>query len=178
MSYIDRTEDNIVYNADYLKIVVGSYYRFKQHYAYTCTEFEYMDVCACNGNFLTEIECKISKRDLLKEFDKPKHCYYSGQLKSRTKIIPNRFYIAVPEKLFDEHIEHLINQLNPKYGIILVNHTTEPRIYKNSGYLHNNKVKQDVIDGIVKRLSSECIGLREKLYDERYINKNKKTREI
>lgn len=69
MAYTNKKRE-IVVNSDFMKIMVASHYRYKLNYRYTCTEFDYMDICACNGRSLIEIECKITKSDLKNEIKK------------------------------------------------------------------------------------------------------------
>lgn len=168
-----RGKREIVINSDFMKIVVASYYRFKLHYIYTCTEFDFMDVCACNGNSLIEIECKISKSDLKKELDKPKHKYYKvGNLSYF--FIPNKYYIAITQKMYeDKECVEFIKNLNPNYGIIVISDWREPHFMLEAKKLHKEKVTRKTIDNIILRATSENIGLRKKLYDL----KNKKSTE-
>lgn len=151
-------------NSDYFKIVVASYFRFVSHYIYTCTEYEYMDVCACNSNYITEIECKISRSDLKKELLKDKHEYYSFSKKSKHVIVPNRYYIAIPFDMYDDETKDFINELNPLYGIMVVKDNEDyPIIVKEAKKLHNEKVSPKILEEIIRRMSSENISLRKKL---------------
>lgn len=157
-------------NSDYMKIIVASYYRFKRQYKYTCTEFEFMDICACNASTMIEVECKISKSDLKKEFKKPKHNKYRQASKTRDfkGMIPNRYFVAITTRLSqDLEVLDLINKLNPKYGIMVVDdldHYNGPVIIKQAKKLHDKEPDTKTMEYIVARLSSENIGLREKVY--------------
>lgn len=162
----------IVVNSDYMKIVVASHYRYTLGYKYVCTEYEFMDVCACNGRSLIEIECKISKADLKKEIKKPKHLYYSGQKKSKYAIIPNKYYIAITKKMSeDEEVLDFIEKLNPNYGIITMSNWRDMCFYKNAKTLKKEAVEEKIKEGIVARISSENLILRKKLYDINYAQK-------
>lgn len=151
--------------SDFMKIVVASYYRFRLHYYHTCTEYDFMDVCCCNGKKLVEIECKISKSDLKKDKEKKKHLYYCGQKKSKYATVPNRFYYCITRKMYeDKECVQFIEDLNPNYGIFIVENWREPIRVKEAKNLHTNNVTQKLIEDIIKRITSENIGLRKKLY--------------
>ena len=53
----------------------------------------------------------------------------------------------------------------PMYGIMWIRDWREPIIIKKPTMLNKNKVGQNILDDIIKRISSENIGLRKKLYD-------------
>lgn len=170
--YLRVGSREIVVNSDYMKIVVASHYRYKLSYKYVCTEFDFMDVCACNGRSLIEIECKISKSDLKKEIKKPKHLYYSGQKKSKYAIIPNKYYIAITKEMSeDEEVLDFIEKLNPNYGIIAIKSWRDILFYKNAKTLKKEAVTDKIKEGIVARISSENLTLRKKIYDIKYTQK-------
>lgn len=163
---------DIVINSDFMKIVVASHYRYKLNYKYTCTEYNFMDVCACNGRSMIEIECKITKADLKNEIKKDKHLYYSGKKKSKYKIIPNRYYIAITKEMFDDgEVIDFINKLNSNYGIIVVKNWQEPYFFKPAKWLNQNIISDKEKDKIVARISSENISLRRKIYDNKISKK-------
>lgn len=154
--------------SDMMKIVIASHFRFKLHYYYTCTEYDFMDICCCNGKKLVEIECKISKADLKKDKLKSKHKYYSGEKKTRYKAIPNRFYYAITREMYEDNdcIE-FIEQLNQNYGIMIIENWREPIIVKKAKNLHLKDIPEKFIESIIKRITSENIGLRTKLYKQK-----------
>ena len=159
-------------NSDMIKVVVASYYRFQRLYIYTTTEYEHMDVCTCNGKYLTEIEAKISYSDLkadskkIKVYGKLKHDFYSGKCQSKYVLVPNYFYYAITEDMyFDGKSVKWIKENYPNYGIMYIRDWREPFIQKRPTMLHKNKVGQNTLDSIIKRVSSENIGLRKKLYN-------------
>lgn len=161
----------IVINSDYMKIIVASYYRYIRGYAYTCTEFKNMDVCASDGKVLIEVECKISKADLKNELKSStkikKHKYYS-EGKIKTKPIPNKYYIAITEDMSkDKECFDIINSINSDYGIIIVKgfRPIDFIIKKHAKKLHANNISEKNKLYIVKRCSSESISLRKKVYD-------------
>jgi len=169
---IYKKPEKIIINSDLIKVVVASYYRFKMRYFYTCTEYEHMDVCACNGRYLTEIEVKISHSDLkadtkkTKTYGKAKHDFYSGKCKSKYVLVPNYFYYCLSYDLYnDGKSVKYIEDTYPQYGIMYVQDWREPHIIKKPTMLNKNKVGENVLNSILMRISSENIGLRKKLYE-------------
>lgn len=161
-----KKPEKIIINSDLIKVVVASYYRFKMRYFYTCTEYEQMDVCVCNGKYLTEIEVKISHSDLKADAKKTKHKYYSGEKKSKYKLVPNYFYYAITKELYNDgkSIKY-IEENYASYGIMYVQDWREPIIIKRPTMLNKNKVGENILNSILMRISSENIGLRKKLYE-------------
>lgn len=169
---ININKDDLTINSDYMKIVVASFYRYNRGFKYVCTEFKKIDVCASEGSSLIEIECKISKSDLKKELKKKKHDYYSFKKKRKSVIIPNKYYIAITQEMAkDKECFEIINKLNDKYGIIVVESWRCISFEKYAKKLHDDIIKIDDKDKIISRLSSENITLRKKLYDFKKDNK-------
>lgn len=163
----------IIVNSDFMKIVVASHYRYRLNYRYTCTEYNFMDICACNGRSLIEIECKISKNDLKNEAKKEKHSYYAGKRKSKYVFVPSRYYIAITRDMYkDKEVIDFINKLNPNYGIIVVENWKEPTFVKEAKWINKEKVSEKIKDSIVARISSENLTLRKKIYDYKISKKN------
>src|SRR5574344_191561 len=167
-----KKPNKIIINSDMMKIVLASYYRYTLRYLYTCTEFEQMDICACNGKYLTEIEAKISYSDLkadskkTKAYGKLKHDFYSGKNKSKYVLVPNYFYYCITEEMYDDGKSvKWIKENYPNYGIMWVKDWREPIITKRPTMLNKNKVGSKILESILKRISSENIGLRKKLYE-------------
>ena len=169
---IIKKQPKIIINSDMIKVVVASYYRFKMRYMWTATEYENMDICTCNGKYLTEIEVKISYSDLkadakkTKTYGKAKHDFYSGKHKSKYVLVPNYFYYCLSYDLFmDKRAVTYIEETYPQYGIMYVQDWREPHIIKKPTMLNKNKVGENVLKSILMRISSENIGLRKKLYE-------------
>ena len=168
-------------NSDLMKIVIASYYRYKLHYYYTCTEYSKMDICACNGKHLTEIEVKISYSDLkadakkTKTYGKLKHDFYSGKNVSKYVLVPNYFYYCLSEELYlDGKSVKYIEAEYPLYGIMYVKDWREPWIIKRPTMLNKNKVGPKILEDILMRISSENICLRKKLYELKLSAKKEK----
>jgi len=153
-------------------------YRERQ-YIYTCTEFEYSDIITSDCKRLVEIEVKISFIDLKNETKKntkiKKHKLNNLEVKpKKSEYIPHEFYFAMPYELTQKkEVIDYITSLNDKYGIISVTpiyskyhkkYIYDIRYIKRAKKLHNNKISDELLNRIIKRLSSENIGLREKLY--------------
>jgi len=162
----------IIINADLMKVVVASYFRYKLRHFYTCTEYSEMDVCACDEKYLTEIEVKISYSDLIADAKKTKayghlkHDYYSGLHKSKYVTVPNYFYYAITYDMFlDGKSVEYIKSTYPLYGIFYIKDWRGPEIIKRPTMLQKNKVSQSELSAILKRISSENICLRKKLYE-------------
>lgn len=158
---------NIIINSDMMKIVIASHFRYRLKYKYTCTEYNFMDVCACNKKKLTEIEVKISKSDLKNDSKKWKHSFYSGEYKKGgRKIIPNKFYYAITDKLYrDPECVKFIKNLNENYGIIVISDWREPYFAKRAKSLHTFNIEEKFLNKIIDRITSENICLRKKLYE-------------
>lgn len=156
----------IVVSSDMMKIVVAGYYRFTRQYKYTCTEYNHFDICACDGKTLIEIECKISKSDLKRETQKVKHKYYSGEKHSKYKIIPNKYFFCITRKMYeDNECISFIKELNPNYGIFIVDNWRQPIMVKQAKKLQDKDISDKIKEDIVMRISSENINLRKKIYD-------------
>lgn len=167
-----KKSNKIEVNSDMMKVVIASYFRYTLRYLYTCTEYNYFDICCCNGKYLTEIEVKISYSDLkadakkTKSYGKLKHDFYSGKNVSKHVLVPNYFYYAITEELYndDKSIKYIQDNY-PSYGIIYIKDWREPIIIKKPTMLNKSKVGSKILEDILKRISSENICLRKKLYD-------------
>lgn len=120
------------------------------------------------GKFI-EVEVKVSKSDLLADFKKQKHEYYlhlhknkeplqlGRSWKWRNTFVPKQFFFAVPESM----LEYTLNAVEDlPYGVICyrhskVRHDRRVRIEKRAPKLHDNAVPTNVVDGLLKRMSSE-----------------------
>jgi hypothetical protein len=67
----------------------------------------------------TEIEIKISKQDLLNDFAKPKHQFYSEN-KSYENIQPDYFYYCMPISLYEDNNLDDLELPNDNYGVITI----------------------------------------------------------
>lgn len=154
--------------ADFMKIALTSYFRFKKQYKMVCTEFLLKDVIAYNmKDKFIEVEVKISMVDFHKDKSKPKHKKY---LSTRTKKDkqPTLFYYAFPTEMYNQNkkeIDKQIEEINPKYGIILVSNLNTVSCARPAEQLHTKELNSKLTTEIIARLSSENINLRKKVYD-------------
>lgn len=100
-----------------IKLALLEYYRFGSQ-CVSVDEFNGADVIADTGKEIIEIEVKITKHDLVngEKQKRLKHICY-GQGRPFKRCYPNKFLFAVPMDLV-EVAEHVVFDLNPKYGII------------------------------------------------------------
>ena len=103
-----------------LKLAFMEYYRFRNQ-CVVADEYNGADVIADSGSDILEVEVKVDKYDLMKGElrKKSKHqCYARGL--GWKMCHPNKFMFGVTEELVDD-AKQLVQQLNPKYGIIAFN---------------------------------------------------------
>jgi hypothetical protein len=109
---------------------VGDYkYCLKNSYIFRY-DWESDYFCINKEGYSFEIEVKISKADYKNDFKKDKHQFFKFNANGR--LIPNRFYYAVPEGLITE------KDLPPYAGLIEVKngHAT---IVKRAPFIHRDK---------------------------------------
>jgi len=185
MAIIKRTKNNAIeINSDMIKIVIASEYRYRKRYKYVCTEFaespkNIMDVCAYNEKYLTEIEVKTSRSDLYADgkktiYKRLKHQdYYSLNNKSKYVHVPNYFYFAITQEMYEDKLSYkFITELNPSYGIYVVYDWSEATLIKQAKILHKDEVILGIKDKIIYRITVENICLRKKLYELKLEIKN------
>jgi len=100
-----------------IKLALLEYYRFGSQ-CVSVDEFNGADVIADTGKEIIEIEVKITKNDLVNG-EKHKVLKHGAYKRGRPwhRCHPNKFLFAVPMDLV-EVAEHVVFDLNPKYGII------------------------------------------------------------
>lgn len=146
-----------------LKTAAMCWLRFGRQLTYVGTEIGDFssDVLGASDEKMYEIETKVSRTDLKKDFTKPKHSIYK-QDNPRTWGVPNYFYFLVPEFLKDFAIE-LCNSKNPKLGVLVYKDGDGPmfrladRLYvaKKATKLHDHAPKPQILEKMAKRLSSD-----------------------
>jgi hypothetical protein len=158
-----------------IKALLFNYYRYTRQVIYIADEVsstggEIADILLIK-NRSHEIEIKISLSDLKKDIEKRKHHFIKIGL-SHTDY----FSFCVTRELKDKAIE-IINQLNPKYGLLIAHDIKYYRhgdnishfihIEKKAGLLKKNERITDQIikDRIIARLASAL----SVLYSEKYI---------
>jgi len=145
-------------NSYYIKTVLMEYWRFTRQ-CLCADEVGYgmnlADVIVLTkSNYIHEIEIKCAKGDLCGlELKKKKH------LDMTKKWYPHYFSFAVPTELIEDALK-IIEQLNPKYGLIEITGLYTPiTIRKSPKRLHNNiEELEKWKHKIVYRLNSALIG--------------------
>lgn len=136
------------------------------------------DVLGVSMQSCTEVEIKKTLSDLKADFrnKRAKHYVYetgTGSSQWKRSKVPNYMYFMVPEALKDKALEVLESQ-NPKYGLLWVPaHVYGDRETTSLGYsagknvqvarralrLHGDPPSNDLVWTVIKRLSSELVGL-------------------
>lgn len=88
--------------------------------------------CMNREGYSFEIEVKISKSDFKSDFKKEKHKVFVDKDRNKLRLIPNKFYYAVPNGLIKEE------ELPPYAGLIYVN-GSHANIVKRAPFIHKNK---------------------------------------
>jgi len=146
-----------------IKTAVLAYYRFKRGY-FVSTETNVShgiaDVLAVSKDrsISVEIEVKISKADLKNEWTNKatKHSRLQDET-NQYGLVPNYFYFAMPESLYNEALNESIS-LNghTSYGILIVTDDYQIQIVKQAKRL--NKSKNDkLIHNLFLRATSELV---------------------
>lgn len=159
-----------------LKTKVLHYWRFERRFPYIATEagrFD-SDVLVSDGKSqIIEIEIKVNKSDLIKDLNKKKHKVYANPFSYYwEKLLPTRFYFAIPYYLKDTAFQ--ITE-GTNYGILGVKKT--PLSFRKGHIVVAKQAKEiskfssKLHHAVVMRMGSELIRLRlEK--DEKQIREN------
>ncbi len=156
-----------------------SYLRFKKRCKYCCTETGLFnsDVGASDGKNLWDVECKITYRDFLADFNKKvKHQYYTGsivednknssqyiknKINSKLKHVPNYFIFFVEYEIAEKCLEFLNSKPEySKYGLATVQkvnqiYSDNVRFLKNPRKLHNSVISASALNYLLNRMGSE-----------------------
>ena len=147
--------------------------RFGRQLPYIATEYETYgyhraDVFGANEKESVEIEVKVSRSDLLRDFasKKSKHQRYGDAFTvSSGARMPNRVYFAVPERIKDDALK-TISREAPAYGIIVMAPSTEAgwlssvpwkllRVARSAKWPHNDPPAKSLIADVTQRMASE-----------------------
>lgn len=152
-------------NSSYIKLALMKYWRFDRQMI-SVDEISYgnyiADIIVLRKDGLVhEIEVKCSKSDLCTlELKKQKH------LDMTKKFYPHYFSFAVPTELVED-AKKIIEQLNPRYGLIEIKKDVYEPIFilKSALQLHNH-CEQNFRwrEKVMYRLNSSLIGLMQILY--------------
>lgn len=149
-----------------------SWLRFGRQLSYVASEYDVWagkraDVFGANERESVEVEVKVSRMDLLRDFErKPwKHDRYRegsrGAMGART---PNRVYFAVPLRLKDAALEVLAKEA-PTYGLITLGEDEHGyyaelpwkrlRVVRSAKWLHRDPPAKSLIEDLTHRMASE-----------------------
>jgi len=160
------------FNSQDIKRILLNEFRYNKNYTYACTECgRYSADVLLYNIFLIEIEVKCSLSDFYADFRKKKHLLYLRERSNAgsysKNMIPNKFYFAVSDKLY-EPVNNFLKD-NPqfnKYGIIVVYPSEKISIKKSAKLLHSESPSQMMLDIMIRRMSSEICVLYNKLNEE------------
>ncbi len=146
-----------------MKAAALQWLRFVRRYEIVCTEagtIGLADVIGVCPDSAVEVEIKVSKADLLREFtDKAhKHRYYLSVPGGQS---PNYFYFFVPENLVEAATAAALEH-NPKYGVITMpegGNYTKIDVKRKASRLHKEKPGKGMTRVATLRMSSELATL-------------------
>lgn len=149
-----------------IKLAVMAWLRFGKRMPIVCTEVGpwNCDVLGLDEKMAVEIEVKVSREDVVREFEnkKAKHFLYASG--SAAWSIPNYFYFAFPHTLATSCVE-LIKTKAPKAGLLGYHGSRgwDPRgafdVLIRAKKLHEGVPKPKLIHQAMLRMSSELVGL-------------------
>ncbi len=146
-----------------MKAAALQWLRFVRRYEIVCTEagtIGLADVIGVCPTSAVEMEIKVSKADLRREFTEKahKHRYYKSVSGGAS---PNYFYFMVPEQLVEAAVA-LALEHNPKYGVVSMpeggNYQTLT-VTRKAQRLHSEKPGPGMIRVATMRMSSELATL-------------------
>lgn len=159
--------------SDALKTEALCWLRYGKKCSIVCTEVAgsfSADVLGVSDTMSIEVEVKVSKSDLRRDFTAKaaKHAYYQLGLAQA----PSYFYFLVPEALVAD-TEALLAEKAPAYGIAVYHGSTElagrnVSVHKRPGRLNKEPPSHRMIQTALARCSSELCGLH--LANDRYAN--------
>lgn len=160
-----------------IKTTALYYFRYERNVPLVATEAgpHNSDVVAISAAEAIEVEIKVDKQDLKREFTSKtrKHSGYTMDLGRGGWDIPNKFYFLVPEELKEEAIQLCMEaSKNPKfknaskYGVLVYHPRLRKErdspfgwieVGKKAFRLHNEKPANRFLDIILNRSSSELV---------------------
>jgi len=162
-------------NSKQIKNALLHYWRFNRAYC-CCTELTTgcpnSTIGACNicdvaaydfKDSFIDCEIKISKSDLISDSKKQKHYAYKNNPKIYNGCLPNKFMYVVPDVLSDDAIAQC-ELINPNYGVMVFFNGGYNVMIRTAKKLYSGVNKENTKKIIIKRLNSEVISLRKKLY--------------
>ena len=152
-----------------LKMEALAWLRFGKKLHYVSTEAGYWnaDVLGASLTQSVEVEVKVSKADLKREFTSKREKHFLYQQASEgvttTRSVPNYFYFYVPEKL-EQEAKEIVAAEAPKAGLAVYYGHYAPGTDKNTKViikakkLHDRPPTEVFLDTLLKRMGSELCG--------------------
>jgi hypothetical protein len=160
-----------------LKTEALCWLRFGKKMPYVCTEGGYWngDVLGVADKFSVEVEVKVSKADLKREFTTKtsKHYLYANAGDAPTRQVPNYFYFYVPPELEADALE-IVEKEAPKAGVAVyqpngyVLDGKRTRVARRPQKLHDREPTDAFKKVVLKRMGSELCG--QYLIKQRFMN--------
>lgn len=172
-----------------IKSILTSFLRFDKQFVYVATEagFFNSDVLGIDKNDrLLEFEIKVSYRDFLADFKKPKHALFQGEKpadllspydwidgeyrrveekvipKRYLESIPYRFYFVVTKEIESKCLTYLTERKLP-YGLYSFSEDDGLILIKRAPVLKNHEATERIKTTLALRMSSEIAGLRQQI---------------
>jgi hypothetical protein len=141
--------------------------RFGKKLPYVCTEGGYWnaDVLGLNDKFSVEVEIKVSKADLKRDFatKTSKHYLYGNAGESPSRQVPNYFYFFVPSELEAEAVA-IVSEKAPKAGVAVFDTAStaragdRTRVARRPTKLHDKEPSVNFKETVLLRMGSELCG--------------------
>lgn len=147
--------------------------RFGKRLPYICTEGGHWnaDVLGMNDKFSVEVEIKVSKADLKRDFTSKsgKHYLYDNAGISPSRQVPNYFYFYVPPELEKDALL-ILGEKQSKAGLAVYDFETlvvpsatmaagkRTRIARRPTKLHDNEPSEQFKNTVLMRMGSELCG--------------------
>jgi hypothetical protein len=164
-------------NSSILKTEALCWLRYGKKLPYVCTEGGYWnaDVLGVCDTYSVEVEVKMSKADLKREFQNKasKHYLYNNADGKPARQVPNYFYFYVPPELEQEAVE-IVTKEAPKAGVIVyapggwLLDGKKSKVVRRATKLHDKEPSPGFRQTVVKRMGSELCGLS--LLQHRFLN--------
>lgn len=148
-----------------LKVEALCWLRFTKHLHVVCTEGGSWnsDVVGMNTKFSVEVEVKVSKADMARDFSakKAKHFLYkSGGEGAAASGVPNYFYFMVPPEM-EEYAVAKVEKEASKAGVVVYDPSTPGRpgdhcrVARRPTKLHDEPPVCGFREAVLKRMGSE-----------------------
>lgn len=164
-------------NSSILKTEAMCWLRYGKKMPYVCTEGGYWsaDVLGICDTYSVEVEVKMSKADLKREFQNKasKHYLYNNAGAAPARQVPNYFYFYVPPELEQDALE-IVEKEAPKAGLVIYTPSgylldgKKSRVARRATKLHDGAPPPRFKEVVLKRMSSELCG--QYLLQQRFLN--------